>query len=107
MPIRPFKKGAAAIAIKNHVPVLPMAFSYREASKLRKFLFKQPAVFTLRIGEPLYPDESLDKREQEIDLTIRMHKAVCFLAEINENLYEPIFNQSKRIDYYTDKYGVN
>ena len=104
-PIRPFKKGAASIAIKNNKPVLPLAFSYRKASKLRQFLFKMPAVFTLKIGEPLYPDESLDKREQEIDLTYRMHKAVEYLAEQRENIYEPIFNQSKRIDYYTDKYG--
>ena len=105
MPIRPFKRGAASIAIKNHVPVLPMAFSYRKPSKLRKFLFKQPACFTLTIGEPLFPDEHLDRREQEIDLTRRMHQAVVDLAGIKENLYEPIFNQSKRIDYYTSKYG--
>ena len=105
-PIRPFKKGAASIAIKNNVPVLPMAFSYRKPSKLRKLLFKQPAVFTLTVGEPLFPDENLDRREQEIDLTKRMHQAVCDLAGIKENLYEPIFHQSKRIDYYTDKYGI-
>ena len=107
MPIRPFKKGASSLAIKNHVPVLPMAFSYRKPSKLREKLFKQPACYTLNIGEPLYPDESLDKREQEIDLTIRMHKAVCELAGIKENLYEPVFKHQKRIDYYTDKYGTN
>lgn len=105
-PIRPFKRGAASIAIKNNVPVLPMAFSYRKASKLREKLFKQPAVFTLTIGEPLFPNISLDRREQEIDLTNRMHQAVVDLAGIKENLYEPIFNQSKRIDYYTDKYGI-
>ena len=107
MPIRPFKKGAASIAIKNNVPILPMAFSYRKPSKLREKLLKQPACFTLTIGEPLYPNTSLDRREQEIDLTKRMHEAVVSLAGIKENLYEPIFNQSKRIDYYTSKYGVN
>jgi len=99
-PIRPFKKGAASIAIKNNKPVLPMAFSYRKPSKLRAFLFKQPACFTLTIGEPLYPNPNLDRHEQEIDLTIRMHQEVSRLAGDNKNLYEPIFNQSKRIDYY-------
>ena len=107
MPIRPFKRGAASIAIKNNVPVLPMAFSYRKPSKLRALLFKQPACFTLTVGEPLYPDPNLDRREQELDLTRRMHQAVVDLAHIKENLYEPIFNQSKRIDYYTDEYGKN
>jgi len=107
MPIRPFKRGTASLAIKNDKPVLPMAFSYRKPSKLRKFLFKMPACFTLTIGEPLYRNPELDKREQEIDLTLRMHQAVVALAGIKENLYEPIFNQSKRIDYYTKQYGFN
>lgn len=107
MPIRPFKNGAAALAIKNHVPILPMAFSYRKPSKLREKLFKQPAVYTLNIGKPLYPDESLSRGEQEKDLVIRMHKEVCRLAGIKENLYPPVFDHQKRIDYYTDKYGVN
>ena len=106
MPIRPFKRGAASIAIRNNKPVLPMAFSYRKPSKLRKFLFKMPACFTLTVGEPLYPDTSLDRREQEIDLTRRMHQAVVDLAGIKENLYEPVFNNSKRIDYYTKRYGL-
>ena len=103
--IRPFKRGAASIAIKNNVPVLPLAFSYRKASKLRQKLFNQPACFTLTIGEPIFPDIGLDRREQEIDLTKRMHQAVVDLANIKENLYEPVFNNSKRIDYYTKEYG--
>ena len=106
MPIRPFKRGAASIAIKNNVPVLPMAFSYRKPSKLRAKLFKQPACYTLTIGEPLFPEIGLDRREQEIDLTKRMHQAVVDLAGIKENLYEPVFNNSKRIDYYTKQYGI-
>ena len=106
-PIRPFKRGAASIAIKNNVPVLPMAFSYRKPSKLREKLFHQPACYTLTIGEPLFPDIGLDRREQEIDLTKRMHQAVVDLAGIKENLYEPVFNNSKRIDYYTKQYGNN
>lgn len=106
MPIRPFKRGAASIAIKNNVPVLPMAFSYRKPSKLRELLFHQPACYTLHIGEPLFPDISLDRRDQEIDLTKRMHQAVVDLAGIKENLYEPVFNNSKRIDYYTKQYGI-
>lgn len=101
-PIRPFKVGAAALAIKYNVPILPMGFSYRRPSKLRKLLFKDPAAITLTIGEPLYPDISLDKKEQEQDLTRRAHIAVCELCGIDpkENLYEAIFHNNTRIDYY-------
>lgn len=101
-PIRPFKVGAASLAIKYNIPILPMGFSYRHPSKLRKLLFKDPAAITLTIGEPLYPDISLDKKEQELDLTRRAHEAVCELCGIDpkENLYEAIFHNNTRIDYY-------
>lgn len=107
-PIRPFKRGAAFIAVSNDKPVLPMGFSYREPGKIRKKIFHQTALFTLRIGEPLYPDKTLKLKDREKDLTIRAHMAVCALAGIDpdENIYEPVFNDSKRIDYYTDTYGV-
>ena len=106
--IRPFKRGAAFIAVSNDKPVLPMGFSYREPGKIRKKIFHQTALFTLRIGEPLYPDKTLKLKDREKDLTIRVHRAVCALAGIDpdENIYEPVFNDSKRIDYYTDTYGV-
>ena len=107
-PIRPFKRGAAYIAVMNNRPVIPMAFSYREPGAFRKKIFRQEAVFTLRIGEPLYPDTDLDVKERQKDLTIRSHRAVCSLAGIDpdENLYEPVFSDSKRVDYYTTQYGV-
>lgn len=107
-PIRPFKTGASYFACECSRPVLPLAYSYRESGWIRKHLFRQIAVFTLHIGEPLYPDESLNKRERQKDLTARCHAAVCALAgfEEGENLYPPLFDHSTRIDYYTDTYGV-
>ncbi|MBR6987496.1 MAG: hypothetical protein IKH82_05435, partial [Clostridiales bacterium] len=107
-PIRPFKRGAAFIALSNDKPVLPMGFSYREPGRIRRNVFHQTALFTLRIGEPLYPDKALKLKDREKDLTIRAHKAVCVLAGIDpdKNIYEPVFNDSRRIDYYTDTYGV-
>ena len=104
--IRPFKKGAAHFAAKYDLPVLPMGYSYREAGWLRKKVFHQPAKLTLSIGEPLFINKDLPFEEQEIDLIKRMHKAVCELAKVENNLYEPIYNNSKRIDYYTTEYGV-
>ena len=107
-PIRPFKRGAAMMAVSNDKPIIPLGFSYREPSWIRKTIFHQPGVFTLHIGEPLFPDESLKPKDREKDLTIRANKAVCALVGIEpyKNIYEPVFNDSKRIDYYTDTYGV-
>ena len=107
-PIRPFKTGAAYFARKENKPLLPLGFSYRKPGWIRRKIFKQTALFTLRIGEPLYADPSLPPTEQEKDLVARSHAAVCRLAGMDpaESLYEPVYNNSKRIDYYTTEYGV-
>lgn len=107
-PIRPFKVGTSYYAIKNNKPILPLAFSYRKPNWLRRVIFRQKAVFTLNVGEPMWsnPDLPFDKAKE--DLTIRLHDEVAHLAHLTpeENMYEPIYNNSKRIDYYTDTYGV-
>ena len=107
-PIRPFKRGAAHIACDSNKPVLPLAFSYREPGWIRKNIFRQIATFTLHVGEPLFPDIKLNPKEREKDLTIRCHEAVCNLAGIEPelNLYPAVFDDSKRVDYYTSTYGV-
>ena len=98
-PIRPFKNGAASIAVKNNKPILPMAFSYRKPSWFRSKVLKQPAAITLRIGAPIMADQELNKAKQIQDLTIRAHQAICSLAGFdNDNIYEPIYNNSKRKD---------
>ena len=107
-PIRPLKRGAAHMACKFGKPVLPMAISYREPGWLRKHVFRQFALFTLNIGAPLYPDESLSGKAQELDLTRRTHESMCALAGMapEDNIYPPLFDNSKRIDYYTTEYGA-
>lgn len=107
-PIRPFKPGVSRIACESERPVLPLGFSYREPGWIRKHIFRQIACFTLRIGEPIFADSSLSKKEQRDDLTIRCHEAVCRLSGIDPktNLYPPIYADSRRIDYYTKEYGI-
>ena len=107
-PVRPFKRGAAMIAVSNDKPIIPLGFSYREPGWIRRHIFRQIAVFTLHVGEPIFPDENLKPKEREQDLTIRSHRAVCSLVGIDpdKSMYESEFNDSKRIDYYTDTYGV-
>ena len=98
--IRPFKKGIAHFARMDNKPIVPLAFSYRKPSWIRKTLFKQPACINLCIGEPIFIDETLSPGEQEIDLLLRCHKAVVSLAGLDgENPYETIFNHDKRIDF--------
>jgi len=108
-PIRPFKSGVGYLACRMGKPIVPMAFSYRKPGWIRRKIFRQIALFDLSIGEPLLPDESLGFKEREEDLVRRCHEAVCRLAEITpeEDLYPPIFDNSKRVDYYTDTYGKN
>lgn len=107
-PIRPFKHGVAYLSIKFNKPIIPLAYSYRKPGWIRRKLFKQIALFTLHIGTPIFKDDSLSPEEQEEDLTRRIHAAVCDLAGIDpeENIYQPVFNNSKRIDYYTKEYGI-
>ena len=107
-PIRPFKKGAAYFACKHGKPIVPMAFSYRKPSALRKKLFGQAACFTLSIGEPITADETLKFNERVDDLTRRVHAEVCRLAGIDptENVYGAVFRDDARVDYYTSEYGV-
>ena len=101
-PIRPFKSGIGYYAVRCDKPVLPMAFSYRKPNWIRKKIFRQTACLTLSIGEPLFADPALPKKEREKDLVRRSHAAVCRLAGINpeENLYPPVFENSERVDYY-------
>ena len=107
-PIRPFKRGAAHIAVDCDKPILPLGFSYREPGWIRKHIFRQIARFTVRIGEPIFPNRELNPKARERDLTERCHEAVCKLAGIDpkENLYPAVFHDSKRVDYYTTTYGV-
>ena len=106
-PIRPFKHGAAYLACEWERTIVPMAFSYRRPGWIRRKVFRQIACLTLRMGEPLFPDETLPLKERRRDLTVRSHEAVCRLAEIDpqKNLYPPVFNKTPRVDYYTDTYG--
>lgn len=108
-PIRPFKRGASYLAIKFNKPIIPFAFTYRKPNFIRRKIFRQIACLTLNIGTPIYANPKLSGKDQELDLTRRCHEEVCKLAGINpkENLYDSIYDNSKRIDYYTDTYGIN
>ena len=100
-PIRPFKPGAAYLACRNNKPLLPLAISYRKPGFIRRKIFRQIALLTLHIGEPLYPNDALRGEERERDLTIRSHDAVCRLAGIDpaKNPYPPVYQNSTKAEY--------
>ena len=98
--IRPFKLGAFSLACRYNKPILPLGFSYRKPSWIRKHIFKQDAAITVTVGEPIYKDDTLPEAEQRIDLAKRTHEAICKLANLEEgeNLYPPIFDHNKRAE---------
>lgn len=108
-PIRPFKRGATFFAVQLNKPIIPIGYSYRKPTWWRTLLFKQPARITVNVGEPIYPDNTIKNRAaREEDLTKRVHARICELVGINpkDNIYPAIYNNSKRVDYYTKEYGV-
>ena len=107
-PIRPFKRGIGFFACRTDHPVIPMAFTYRKPGFIREKVFGQIACFTLHIGEPVFPDKSLPPAERERDMIVKCHDAVCRLSgvEPEDNIYPPVYDNSKRIDYYTTEYGI-
>jgi 1-acyl-sn-glycerol-3-phosphate acyltransferase len=96
-PIRPFKKGVFTIAHRYRLPVVPMAFSYRKPrfpftmiNLFRSIIGNQKLpMITLRVGEPLVFDASLDHREAVLKMRKDCHEAIVRLAGISDNLYPP------------------
>jgi len=94
-PIRPFKKGTFTLAQRYKLPVIPLAFSYRKPCfpftvvnflrSLKKYQ-KLPMI-TLRIGEPVLPDETLPRKEAIQKLRKDCHEAMLRLAGISDNPY--------------------
>ncbi|MDR3337406.1 MAG: 1-acyl-sn-glycerol-3-phosphate acyltransferase [Treponema sp.] len=84
-PIRPFKKGMFSMAYKYNIPIIPMAFSYRESRGLYKIFRKNYPLITLRMGEPILPDASLPRREATALLRTETHRKIVELAGITHN----------------------
>ena len=65
--IRPFKKGAFILADKKDIPILPMAFKFRNPSKLASFFGAKEPFVTLCIGEPIHVDKSIENKSKRIN----------------------------------------
>lgn len=70
--IRPFKRGAFSMAVKNNVPVLPMIALFKRKQK-RNGKFKYKVYFAM--CEPVFADKTKgDERAQIEDLTQRVYE---------------------------------
>jgi len=94
-PIRPFKKGVFTMAYRYNLPVIPIAFSYRKprfpytlVNVFRSITGNQKLpMITLRVGEPLLFDTSLNRKEAVLKMRKDCHEAVVRLAGISNNPY--------------------
>lgn len=94
-PIRPFKKGVFTIAHRYNLPVIPIAISYRKPrfpyTILNYFRIKSGGknipMITLKIGEPVFFDNNLDRKAAVIKIRKECHEAVVRLAGITNNPY--------------------
>jgi 1-acyl-sn-glycerol-3-phosphate acyltransferase len=83
--IRPFKKGMFTMAYNYRLPVIPMAFSYREPRGLYRLFKRGYPLITLRIGEPILPDFSKPRREAVSLLRAQTHRRIVELAGLTGN----------------------
>jgi 1-acyl-sn-glycerol-3-phosphate acyltransferase len=83
--IRSFKRGAFDFAYRYDIPVIPMAFSFRKPKGLAGFLAGGKPLCTLNVGEPIFPDKNLSRKQCILDLRKKTFDAVVSLAGIENN----------------------
>lgn len=88
-PIRPFKKGAFAMAVRYGIPVLPLVISYRKATGIHKLLGTKHPLITIHIGNPLVPQSELSRKEATLWLRKEAHRQMCVMAGIEKNYWSP------------------
>lgn len=80
--IRPLKKAVFQYAVKYQKPLIPITMSFRPRRGIMKLLGRKPLV-DLHIGEPLYADTTLSKREAERKLHTETYHIMQVMNGIN------------------------
>ena len=96
--LRPFKKGAFRFAYEYDKKILPLVFSFRKPSWIRRCIFKQEACINLTVCNIQTIDKSLDKKDAIDKITKDTFNEMIKKAGIENNLYEEVFNNSKKIE---------
>jgi len=84
-PIRPFKKGAFAMAYKYDLPIIPCVLSYRKRTGIYKFFEKDMPLFTLTMCDPIFPDKSVPRRDDINRMRETAHAMMVKAAGIKNN----------------------
>jgi len=88
VPIRPFQKGAFAMAYKYNRPIIPMAISYRKRTGIYK-LFDKPEepLLTIRVCEPIFPNLNAPRKDEIERMRNEAHAAMVKAAGIKVNTW--------------------
>lgn len=96
--IRPFKRGAFRLAVKNEVPILPVVISFRR--KLRRKQHHKKGnfkyYFTVHICPPLQADTTLAQNAQILDLQQRTFH--CYQQTIDQFYQEETQYESAQLE---------
>jgi 1-acyl-sn-glycerol-3-phosphate acyltransferase len=79
--LQPFRKGAFLIARQANVPVIPLAISQRPSRGLRGVLRRKP-LLTIRVGTPIMPRRTDDKKADVDALCKRAHQCMKELMQV-------------------------
>ncbi len=81
---KPLKSGAYSIAVRSNVPVLPCFITMKDSDKIGDDGYPIQE-YTINIGEPIFPDESLSHKE-------RIEKMMQENARVWREIYERDYN---------------
>ena len=95
--IRPFKKAVFSYAVKFDKPIVPIAMSFRPRKGILRLFSKKPAV-DMNIGEPIYPNKELPRREAEEELRARAYRIMQNMCGIDES--SPTYNEDQDPNNY-------
>lgn len=90
---KPLKSGAYSIAVRSNVPVLPCFITMTDSDKIGEDGYPIQE-YTINIGEPIYPDESLSHKD-------KIESLMAENARVWKNIYESFYNMP--LEYTTIK----
>lgn len=94
---KPLKDGAFKIATRNNVPIIPIFITMEDSSIMGEdgFWIQE---YTINIGEPIYPDEKLSEKENQI-----------VMKNENFNIWKEVYEDFYKIplEYTTKNKAIN
>ena len=90
-PLRPFQKGAFTMAYRYNMPLLPCVITYRERKGIYKLFGKaDDPLLTIEIGEPLFPNTQVSRKEEVDRLRQQSHSQMVRMAGITHNTWPAV-----------------